>query len=135
MLSSSQLNRTDAEINTQGLAAQSSIRALAASSLLPFAQLLRGNTSLGGLMQREGIRSVPSPGDPSPGIDEYFTGGYNTARHGSLEEGRTVSGVQIELPFPGIRDTDANRQAFGQALAKAVEAYMTEHFGFFRTPK
>jgi hypothetical protein len=86
-------------------------------------------------MQKEGIRSVPSPGDPSPGSDEYFTGGYNTERHGSLAAGQTVSGVQIELPLPGIRDTAANRQAFGEALAKAVEAYVTEHLGFFRTPK
>ncbi len=135
LLSSTQLNRTDAEINAQGLAAQSSIRALAASSPLPFAQLLRGSTSLGGLMQGQGIRSVPSPGDPSPGSAEYFTGGYNTRRHGSLAAGRTVSGVQVELPFPGIRDTDANRRTFGHALATAVEAYMTEHFGFFRTPR
>lgn len=135
LLSAAQLNRTDAEINAQGLAAQSSIRALAGSSPLPFAQLLRGSTSLGGLMQREGIRSVPSPGDPSPGSEEYFTGGYNTERHGSLQAGRTVSGVQVELPLPGIRDTDANRRAFGQAMARAVEAYMTEHFGFFRTPR
>ncbi|HSW30962.1 MAG TPA: Ig-like domain-containing protein [Longimicrobiales bacterium] len=135
MLSATQLNRTDAEINAPGVAAQSSIRALAASSPLPFAQLLRGSMSLGGLMQKEGVRSVPSPGDPSPGSDEYFTGGYNTERHGSLAAGRTVSGVQIELPLPGIRDTAANRQAFGEALARALEAYMTEHFGFFRTPK
>ena len=134
LLTSAQLNRTDAEINVPGLAAQSSIRALAASSPLPFAQLLRGSTSLGGLMQKEGIRSVPSPGDPSPGSAEYFTGGYDTEQHGSLQAGRTVSAVQIELPLPGIRDTDANRRAFGQALARALEAYMTEHFGFFRTP-
>ena len=135
MLSSSQLNRTDAEVNAQGVAAQSSIRVLAASSPLPFAQLLRGSTSLGGLMQKEGIRSVPSPGDPSPGSDEYFSGGYNTERYGSLDAGRMVSGVQIELPFPGIRDTETNRGAFGLALAKAVEAYMAEHYGFFRTPR
>ncbi|MHB1191701.1 MAG: Ig-like domain-containing protein [Longimicrobiales bacterium] len=135
MLSASQLNRTDAEINAPGVAAQSSIRALAASSPLPFAQLLRGSTSLGGLMQKEGVRSVPSPGDPSPGTNDYFAGGYNTERYGSFTAGRTVSGVQIELPLPGIRDTAANRQAFGEALARAVEAYMTEHFGFFSAPK
>jgi N-formylglutamate amidohydrolase len=135
MLSATQLNRADADLNAPGVAAQSSIRALAASSPLPFAQLLRGSASLGGLMQKEGIRSVPSPGDPSPGTDEYFSGGYNTGQYGSSTAGRTVSGVQIELHLPGIRDTAANRQAFGEALARAVEAYMTEHFGFFRTPK
>jgi hypothetical protein len=45
-----------------------------------------------------------------------------------------VSGVQIELPRPGIRDTEANRRAFGLALAAAVEAYMNVHYGFFAPP-
>lgn len=135
MLSTSQLNRTDAEIDAQGLARQSSIRALAEASPLPFSQLLRGQRSLGGYLQAEGVRSVPSPSDPSPGSDDYFTGGYNTGRHGSMQAGRTVSGVQIELQSPGVRDNDANRRAFGAALARALEAYMMDHFGFFRTPK
>lgn len=134
MLSSSQLNRTDAEIDAQGLAAQSSIRALAAESPLPFSQLLRGPRSLGGYLQTEGVRSVPSPSDPSPGADDYFSGGYNTNRHGSRSAGRTVSGVQIELNNAGIRDTDANRRAFAASLARALEAYMLDHYGFFRAP-
>lgn len=133
LLSSSQLNRSDAEMDALGLAAQSSIRALADESPLPFSQLLRGGTSLGGYLQAEGVRSVPSPSDASPGSDPYFSGGYNTDRHGSRAAQRTVSGVQIELHMPGIRDTDANRRAFGVALARATEAYMLEHFGFFRT--
>lgn len=135
MLSSSQLNRTDAEIDAQGLAAQSSIRALAAESPLLFSQLLRGPRSLGGYLQAEGVRSVPSPSDPSPGADAYFSGGYNTDRHGSRAAGRTVSGVQIELNNAGIRDTDTNRRAFGAALARALEAFMLDHYGFFRAPR
>ena len=134
LLSSSQLNRTDAEIDAQGLAAQSSIRALSQASPLSFSQLLRGSRSLGGYLQTEGVRSVPSPSDPSPGADAYFSGGYNTDRHGSRAAGRTVSGVQIELHMPGIRDTDTNRRAFAAALARALEAYMLDHFGFFRAP-
>ncbi|MDP2957112.1 MAG: Ig-like domain-containing protein [Longimicrobiales bacterium] len=135
MLTAAQLNRTDAEIDAQNLRAQSSIRALAEASPLLFSQLLRGNKSLGGYLQAQGVRSVPSPSDALPGSEEYFTGGYNTGRHGSLPPGRTVSGVQIELPFPGIRDSDANRRAFARALATALEAYMLEHFGFFRAPR
>lgn len=134
LLSSSQLNRTDAEIDAQGLEAQSSIRALSQASPLSFSQLLRGASSLGGYLQAEGVRSVPSPSDPSPGADAYFSGGYNTDRHGSRAAGRAVSGVQIELHMPGIRDTDANRRAFGVALARALEAFMLEHYGFFRAP-
>jgi len=135
MLTAAQLNHTDAEIDALDLPRHSSIRAMAETSPLPFSRLLRGDESLGGYLREQGVRSVPSPTDPSPGSDAYFTGGYNTGRHGSMTSGRTVSGVQIELPRPGIRDTDANRQAFGQALAAAVEAYMTEHFGFFRATR
>ena len=135
LLTAGQLNHTDAEVDALGLPQYSSIRALAETSPLPFSRLLRGEASLGGYLQARGVRSVPGPSDPSPGNDAYFNGGYNTARHGSRTAGRTVSGVQMELPRPGIRDTEANRKAFGQALAGAVEAYMTEHFGFFRTPR
>jgi hypothetical protein len=134
LLSASRLNGSDATLDAGGVAGLSSIRALADLSPLPFSALLRGPSSLGGLMQREGVRSVPSPGDPSPLDADYFTGGYNTERHGSSRQGRTVSGVQIELPLPGIRDNAQNRAAFGQALATALEAYMMEHFGFFRSP-
>ncbi len=135
MLSAGQLNHTDEEIDALDLPRHSSIRALAETSPLPFSGLLRGDESLGGYLQAQGVRSVPSPSDPWPGADPYFTGGYNTGRHGSMTAGRTVSGVQIELPRPGIRDTDANRRAFAASLAVALEAYMTEHFGFFRMPR
>lgn len=135
LLTAGQLNRTDAEVDALGLAQYSSIRALAGMSPLPFSRLLRGDRSLGGYLQAQGVRSVPSPSDPSPGSDDYFNGGYDTERHGSRTPGRTVSGVQIELPRPGIRDTDADRKAFGQALAAAIEAYMSDHYGFFRTPR
>lgn len=135
LLTAGQLNHTDAEMDALGLPPYSSIRALAETSALPFSRLLRGDRSLGGYLQAQRVRSVPSPSDPSPGSDDYFSGGYNTERHGSRTAGRTVSGVQIELPSPGIRDTDADRKAFGQALAVAIEAYMTDHYGFFRAPR
>jgi hypothetical protein len=132
LLGSNDLSRSDAELDDPSFAARSSVRALAQSVDLPFSALLRGDVSLGGFLGRQDVSSVPSPDDPSPGSAPYFSGGYSTRRHGSSQAGRTVSGVQLELHRPGIRDTDENRRAFGLALARATEAFMREQFGFFR---
>lgn len=130
LLNASALNLSDAELNAGGYADLSSIRALAATSTLSFSHVLRGDQSFGALLGAQGIPSVPSPTDPRPGTDKYFSGGYNTNRHGS-RHGGTVSGIQIELHYRGIRDTDENRRAFGTGLAAAVEGYMVSHWGFF----
>jgi hypothetical protein len=131
LLSADDLARADAVLDAGGYAQRSSIRGLAESGGAPFSELLRGTTSLGGLLVAGGVAAVPSPSAASPGADPYFSGGYNVARHGSLAEGKTVSGVQIELPNAGTRDTDAHRRAFGSMLAAAVETLMQTHWGFF----
>jgi hypothetical protein len=123
LLSGTDLARTDAELNAGAFAAQSSVRSLAAISAMPFADLLRGPASLGGLFEAEGYPSVPSPTRPSPGIDPYFNGGYSTARHGSLAGG-PVNGVQLEAYFGGVRDTEANRLAFAAAAARLFQAWV-----------
>lgn len=130
LLAADDLDRTDGELDAGNYAARSSIRALAAASPLAFSKLLRGSASFGARLAAEGIPSVPSPGDPSPGAAEYFSGGYNAALHGSRDGGQ-VSAIQMELHFTGVRDTEDNRRAFARALARAVEFYMTEHWGYF----
>ena len=112
------LNRSDTELNALAFVAQSSIRDLGRDSPLPFSQLLRGPTSLGGYLQAEGVRAVPSPGDVSPGFDAYFTGGYNTREHGARSDGEVISGIQIEHHFSGLRDTAENRAAYAAQLAR-----------------
>ncbi|HSG09079.1 MAG TPA: Ig-like domain-containing protein [Longimicrobiales bacterium] len=133
LLSAATLDLDDETVDAGGYAALSSIRALAATSPHPFSRLLRGDRSFGALLAEQGVPSVPSPAAPSPGEAEYFSGGYNTDRHGSLHGG-TVSGIQMELHSPGIRDTEENRRAFGVGLARAVEGYMLAHWGFFAEP-
>ena len=133
LLSAATLDLDDETMDAGGYAALSSIRALAEASPQPFSQLLRGDQSFGALLADQAIPSVPSPAAPSPGAAEYFSGGYNTDRHGS-RHGGTVSGIQMELHRPGIRDTEENRRAFGVGLAAAVEAYMLTHWGFFAEP-
>jgi hypothetical protein len=110
------------------LIAKSSIRALAGNDGQRFIELVRGPTSLGELLVQRGYPAVPSASDPSPGADPYFTGGYNTERHGS-RNGGSVNAIQLELNLAGIRDTDANRQQFAAALAAAVEDWFVSHLG------
>jgi hypothetical protein len=131
LLSAPDLDQPDQVLNGPTYVDKSAIRVLARSVEIPFSQLLRGSNSFGGRLAALGVRSVPSPDDPSPGAEAYFSGGYNTARHGSRSAGRVVSGIQLELPRPGVRDSDGNRRLFASRLATVAEAYLTEHFGFF----
>jgi hypothetical protein len=121
LLSSATLDRTDAELNGSGAAVQSSLRLALATTRAPFAELLRGATSLGGLLA-PGVPAVPSPADPTPGSDPYFDGGYSTVRHTTV-----LPGLQIETHFPGLRDSATNRAAFGAALASAVSSFLSAH--------
>jgi N-formylglutamate amidohydrolase len=95
------------------------------------AQLLRGPFSLGGLLAARGVRGVPSPAEPAPLLgEEYFDGGYNTERHGSLGGRSPVDAVQLECHLPGVRDTAENRQRFAEALVDALLVYLARHYGW-----
>lgn len=131
LLGSDRLNGSDASLNTLSVVQLTSIRELGRTSPDTFAEIVRGATSLGGFLQAEGVPVLPSPDDPSPGGDPYFTGGYNTRRHGSFDDSELVSGIQIEHHYPGLRDTDARRRVYAAKLAIAIRSFMLEHFGFF----
>lgn len=128
LLTSAQLAGDDASLNEPTIVQRSSIRRLAEEGASTHAALLRGPQSLGTLFEAEGYPAVPSAAQPAPGGDPYFTGGYSTARHGS-RDGGAVDGVQIEANRIGVRDTDANREAFAAALARVVETFFEAHYG------
>jgi len=123
LLSADELERSDEELASGSLAAESSVQALVASSGASLTEVVRGEQSLGALLQGRGVRAVPSPTEPDPAGEPYFTGGYSTRRHGS-RDGGTVSGIQLEHHFDGLRDTPENREAYAGALASAVEAFL-----------
>lgn len=131
LLSSDELNRSDAALNSLEVVSQTSIRDLGRTSPIPFSQLLRGPTSFGGLLQDEGVPSVPSPAAPGPGDAPYFRGGYNTREHGSVTDAEVVSGIQLEHHYGGIRDTPENRAEYAAKAARVIRAFMLEHYGFF----
>lgn len=128
LLSSSDLNQSDSALNNITIVEKTSIRDLGRSAPETFSALLRGPKSFGGFLGDQGVRSIPSPGDPSPGTDPYLTGGYNTRTHGSRSGGEVVSGIQLEHPYAGVRDSDTNRRAYSAQLASAIHLFMMEHF-------
>ena len=133
MLSAADLNRTDLALNNQIYVNKSSFRTLGSKPGVDFAELIRGPLSLGTLLEAEGYPAVPSQSQPNPGDDPFFSGGYNTGRHGS-RDGGSVSGVQIECNFPGVRDTAVNRQAFAEALARVLAPFFDAHYDVDLTP-
>lgn len=109
------------------LAEASSIAAMTKSSPDTFEQLVRGPASLGALLEARGYDAVPSPSAPDPGRNPYFRGGHNTDLYGSAGKDPRWSGIQIECPKPGVRDTEVNRRKFAGALAGALIVWMERH--------
>jgi len=128
MLSRADLAQPDGALDSDAYVNKSSVRALVEGSGGTLAQLVRGPFSLGTLMENRTVPAVPSTSQPSPGEDDYFTGGYNTDRHGSAGGG-SISAIQIEHHFPGLRDTQENREQYAERLADALVVYFQEHFG------
>lgn len=127
LLSSGDLEQPDHVLESAEYVTESSIRTLALECDTSFAALLRGPSSLGGLLAQRGFPAVPSPAAPDPGGADYFSGGYDIRWHGS-RDGGPISGVQIEMNYEGVRDTEAARAAFALAVAGALEVYFDVHF-------
>jgi hypothetical protein len=125
LITAASLDLSDDELNGGGFARASSLGEVTLWSSAMFAELLRGPTSLGGLLAARSYPAVPSPAIPSPGGDPYFSGGYSTARHAS--SGSSLGGVQIECHYAGVRDTAASREAFARALADALVVFVATH--------
>ncbi len=132
LLYGSTLRQDDSSLAASGVMAQSSIARLALedrSGAGPVA-LLNGLQSLGGLLAAVGVSAVPSPSDRAPlSGQDYLSGGYNVWRHGSLHGG-SMDAIQIEHPFPGIRDDPGNRARYAGRLVTALTQYLDLHYGW-----
>ncbi len=124
LLTSIELRLSDAALDN--MADESSLHELADSlaSKVSFSDLLRGPSSMGGLLEEYGYPAVPSPSDTAPMVGEpYFIGGYNTRRHASRDSGR-ISGLQIECNYDGVRDSRAHRERFARSLSCAIDRFI-----------
>ena len=130
MLTSSELRLSDGTLNGNSTyQTKSSFRTFSEQHPMSFAALLRGNTSFGTLIHTAGYPAVPSSQDPAPDEGEgYFSGGYNTGRHG-CDGGGNICGVQIEHHYTGVRDNSTNRANYAATLAGVYETYLAQNFG------
>ena len=104
-----------------------SVRALAGQAGKGLAEIIRGRRSFGTLLTERGYPAVPGQRHPGPGPDPYFSGGYTTEQHGSAMGG-TISAIQMETPWHGVRDTGAHRNAFARAAAEALAEFFKTWF-------
>ena len=126
LLSGSELDLSDVVLNTNSFKNESSIRALVDSSSSSFIEVLRGGNSFGAILDSLGFKSVPSVNDPGPNGMRYFSGGYNTDRHGS-KNGGMISAIQVEAPKPGIRENQTTWSKFSSAFVSTIYIYYTRH--------
>lgn len=130
LLSGSELALSDDQLNTDIWIQESSIRSLAGSNIqgLSHAQLLRGAESFGSLMHNKNFPSVPSATEPFPNDGEpYFSGGYNTQRHGSVDGVGTIDAIQLELNS-NIRFDSGLRASLISALKTTANEYIDFHY-------
>jgi hypothetical protein len=106
---------------------QTSIKTLSKFSKESFLQQLKGPHSMGSLMCAQGYDSIPSVKLPYSSDDNYFEGAYDTIRYGSLEGGN-ISGIQIEFPYLGIRDSEENRKKCARTFVEVIRRFMQIHF-------
>lgn len=129
LISGSALDQDDMTLDLDEVTISgSSIRKLIDRSGESASELLRGSFSLGALLEQRGFPTIPSPVSQGPSGDPYFTGGYITAAHGS-RDGGSISAIQMECPWEGVRDTQENRQRFATALAEALGPFFEKQFG------
>jgi len=137
LVDDAELRLSDAALGASGAMSRSSVARLAQDARQSADRgvpLLRGGNSLGALLTAAGFASVPSPADPAPLAGQaYFTGGYNSQRHGSAAGG-PLDAIQIEAHLNGVRDTEASRTRFAAALAEALQVYLARHYGWTPTP-
>jgi len=129
LLTAAQLRYSDFTLNTATYKSYSSIFNLINTNIsgLSHSELLRGMSSLGTLFAIKNVPAVPSIDDPFPLSGEsYFSGGYNTDRHGSRTQG-TIDGIQIECN-QDVRFTSTARKDFADKTGTVLLNYLILHY-------
>lgn len=129
-LNNAQLNQPDSAFNASDLATISTVADLHRRLRTTSSDLIRGPRSLGALFAERGIRSIPSPAEPSPGRDPFFSGGYIVHTHARAPDTPNVDGVQFECYKAGLRDTPENRARFARIAAEVLTIFLRERYGF-----
>jgi hypothetical protein len=124
-LNSTALARSDEQLNDRKYKDRAMVKSLAYSPGIYFPEIIRGPTSLGGLLQERNFPTVPSPGHPQALEAGYFYSGYNTYLHGS-RLGGSIDGIQVETTSWILGDRD--RPAYSLALAQSIRNIYEMHY-------
>jgi hypothetical protein len=143
------LTREELALSDTGIRAlrgQTHINTLESAAGAPWLDLLRGPTSLGGLLQGRGWPATPSPATPVPGGSHtYYTGSYSFQRHGSSIDARFTKApnviqsvlIEVKKDLGGanvLLNNQTQRRAFAAALAASAVTFVEMHYGFDLTP-
>lgn len=106
---------------------KSSISYLASLSPYSYNDIIRGNVSIGGLLEQKfNYRAVPSISIPAPNGGDYFNGGYTTLIYGSMKTfNNSMNAIQIESPA-SLR-SNANVTSYGLNLGAVIFDYYNIH--------
>ena len=130
LLSGSEL---DSDGPLKNAADRSSVRSLSERHpAVPFDSLIRGNQSLGALLERRGFSAVPSPANRGPGADNpYFNGGYLTRQYGSRQGGQ-IDAIQVESAR-SFR-LSPTRGRYAKAVACALHEFVCTYYSVETLP-
>lgn len=129
LISKINLMLSDEDLDQNNFEENSSIRSLSEDNLSgsTFSELIRGENSLGEIISNSNFPTVPSIVDPFPMTNEaYFSGGYNTNRHGSRTQGK-IDAIQIECN-QDVRFDENEREEFAEALADALLDFLERNY-------
>lgn len=126
-LSKTYLKMTDSVINTR--VNYSTIKNLCSVGGANFIEVIKGPTSLGGMLDSLGWKSTTSPNYPSPPDSvTFFYAGQNTWRYGSKYSG-TIDATHLESYWK-FMVLSTNRSKYSNDLADAMLSFMNIHYGF-----
>ncbi len=126
LLSGEELDNSDEYIDENILIEKTSIFNLIKHSNRKLSELLRGPNSLGSLFEQNNYTALPSSNSPGPEGMRYFSGGYNTFLYGTNQD-INFSAIQLEFPYPGLRDTEESRSLFSSTFVNLVKDYFLFH--------
>ena len=127
LLESEILSFNDADLSDDLFVEKSSVRNLMKKSEFSFPEVIRGEVSFGGILEKYGYGIVPGPSIKAPDTEFFFSGGYNTLVHGPTETNHFNS-MQIELPTKGVRDSDENIVKVSRAITESILEFMRIHY-------
>lgn len=90
-----------------------------------FAEIIRGNSSIGSIMKSYGLACVPNISSPNVGTDPYFSGGYNSKSYGSFNGLSNIDALQFE--FDSESRTILNRKTTAVKFYESIYQFLSMH--------